>query len=267
MSQEFNKQLMLDNIAFMLKELGKKIGEFENEAGVSPGYISRTSKEESKKPAVDFVVKAADALGISVSTLLTVDLSALSPTERYLIGFLEKLTHDTKESKLEWECQTKDYLCNMSCDVNCYVEHPLFSYETFMEKTECEYPEEVSRVVFVSHSFGCNTYTCGPGYVLRLKNGTYLYIMDISKNVHRTNDTEAYAREVWIYKSDVGKQFLCSNKDKSYLGSLVNSLYETIKEYSYHPKVKKGLKEAIDAFLIDDLEDDKPNNSDNDWPF
>ena len=91
MSVEFNKQLMLDNISFMLKEFGKKIGELEAEAGVSPGYISRTSKDDKAKPGIDFIVKVAEALNTSVDTLLNIDLSGLTPTERYLISFLEKL--------------------------------------------------------------------------------------------------------------------------------------------------------------------------------
>lgn len=35
--------------------------------------------------------------------------------------------------------------------------YPLFSYETFYEETESEYPEQVSRFVFNSASFGFHT--------------------------------------------------------------------------------------------------------------
>ena len=52
MSVEFNKQLMLDNISFLLKEFGKKIGELEAEAGVSPGYISRISKDGPSRVSI-----------------------------------------------------------------------------------------------------------------------------------------------------------------------------------------------------------------------
>ena len=52
MNIEFNKQLMLDNISFLLKESEKKIGELESEAGVSAGYISRISKEGNTKPGI-----------------------------------------------------------------------------------------------------------------------------------------------------------------------------------------------------------------------
>ena len=51
MSKEFNKQQMLDNITFFLQEFSKKIGELETEAGVSPGYISRITKDEKQNRA------------------------------------------------------------------------------------------------------------------------------------------------------------------------------------------------------------------------
>ena len=49
---------------------------------------------------------------------------------------------------------------------------------------------------------------------------------------------------------------MCSNRDNSPLATLVDDLYAVVKEFSKHPKIKKGLKEAIDAFMRDDLEDD-----------
>lgn len=80
--------------------------------------------------------------------------------------------------------------------MNGYVEHPLFSYETFMEQGEDEYPEEVSRVVFISHAFDVHTYITDDCFSLRLKNGAILYLMNFSKSIHRVNDLNAYAREI-----------------------------------------------------------------------
>lgn len=126
MSEEFNKQLMLENISFILKESGKKIGELETEADVSPGYISRTSKDKKAKPGIDFVVKTAESLNISVDTLLNIDLAGLTPTERYLISFIEKLKRDTADDKLDWIRSSADSLKRMDCDANGFVP-PLFS--------------------------------------------------------------------------------------------------------------------------------------------
>ena len=263
MSAEFNKQLMLDNISFMLREFGKKIGELEAEAGVSPGYISRTSKDDKAKPGIDFIVKVAEALNTSVDTLLNIDLAGLTPTERYLISFIEKLKRDTAEDKLDWVRSSADSLNRMECDMNGYVDHPLFSYERFMEEGEGDYPDEVERVVFTSHAFDVHTYITGDCFSLRLKNGAILYLMDFSKSVFRTNDPDAYAREIWMYKPQVGAQYMCSNRDSSPLAALVDDLYAVVKEFSKHPKIKRGLQEAIDAFMRDDLEDD----DDGELPF
>ncbi len=263
MSKEFNKQLMLDNISFLLKELGKKIGELETESGVSPGYISRTSKDGNAKPGIDFIVKVAESLNTSVDTLLNVDLAELTPTERYLISFIEKLKRDTISDKLIWMRESADSLNRMEPNYNGYVEHPLFSEETFMEEGEGDYPDEVTRVVFTSRAFDVHTYITGDCYNLRLKNGAVLYLMDFSKSVHRINDPTAYAKEMWMFKPQVGAQYMCSNRGNSPLAALVDELYTVIKEFSKHPKINKDLQDVIDAYMRDDLEDDEED----DLPF
>lgn len=263
MSSEFNKDLMLKNISFMLSEFGKKIGELEAEAGVSAGYISRTAKDAKSKPGIDFVVKVAEALKTSVDTLINVDLSELTPTERYLIAFLEKLKQDTLEDKLDWVRESADFLNRMETDMNGYVEHPLFSLETFYEESECEYPEQVTRVVMTSKRFDCHTAIEGDCFNLRMKNGATLYIMNICKNVHRVNDMSAFAKEVWM--NQYGKtQFLCDNAPNSSLAFLVEDLYSTLLIRSNHPRISRDLKAVIDSYMIDDL---GQNDDDDEIPF
>lgn len=264
MSAFFNKKLVFDNISFMVKAMGKKIGELESEAGVSPGYISRTSKDEKAKPGIDFILKVAEALDTSIDTLVSVNLTDVTPTERYLISFIDKLKSDTLLDKLEWERMSAGSLNRLEPDRDGYISHPLFSYETFYEEGECDYPDEVSRVVFPSHSFDCHTYIYGDCFSLRMKNSTILHLMNISKTVHRANDTDAYAKEIWMTKPQVGTQFLCSNRDNSPLAKMVDDLYSIVKEASKHPKIKRDLQYIIDAFMQDDLSDDP---SEYDLPF
>lgn len=257
MTEEFNKNLFFDNISFKLKETGKKIGELENEAGVSPGYISRTSKDGNTKPGIDFIMKVADALNISIDTLLKVDLTKLTPTELYLIAFLEKLLKDTATDKLDWKTETADYLNNrLETDINGYCYHPLFSYETFYEESETEYPDQVSRIVFPSNSFGVHTWINGDCFNLKMKNNTVLYFMNICKNVRHVRD-EAYAKELWICQKDVINQYLCSSNDTSKISSLVEVLYSAVAENAKHPKVHKNIKNVIDAFMVGDINDDE----------
>ena len=153
MSGEFNIQIMLDNIYFLLEKSGKKIGELEGEAGVSAGYISRISKDGNTKPGIEFIMKVADSFNVCLDTLLKVELAKMTPTERYLAFFFEKLIKDTLEDKLDWDKESADQLNRLESDINGYSDHPLFNYETFFEEDENGYPLEVSRVVFNSHSY------------------------------------------------------------------------------------------------------------------
>ena len=257
MRNEFNKQLMLDNIYYLLKENEKKIGELETEAGVSPGYISRISKEDNAKPGIEFIIKVADSLNISLDTLLNVNFTKMTPTEKYLVSFLEKLNEDTLNDKLDWEKESAERLNRIEIDRNDNLNHPLISYETFAEEAECGYPNEVSRNVFVSESFGCGTTINGDCFNLRLKNGSMLYFMNISKSVYRMDDPDAFAKEIWIDVPFTGVNYLCGNKDKSSLAILIEKLYATVSEHMKHPKIKVGVKYIIDSFMNGDMCDDE----------
>lgn len=263
MSEEFNKDLMFKNISLMLSEFGKKIGELEMEAGVSIGYISRSIKDTKSKPGIDFILKVAEALNTSVDTLLKVDLSELTPTEKYLITFLEKLKKDTLDDKLDWIIESADSLNRMDLDSNGNVYHPLFSLETFMEEGENEYPDQVTRVVMISKKFNYHTSIEGDCFNLRMKNGATLYIMNICKSVHTVNDKVDYAKEIWMSQYDK-TYFLCDNSIGSPLATMVEDLYSILLIHSNHPKINKGLKFVIDSFLNDD---DLGQNDNEELPF
>ena len=89
MGKSFDKNLMLANIYYLIKEQGRKIGEVENDAGMSSGYLSRVSKDQFTKPGIDFIFNVANILKVSIDTLVGVDLTALTPTEEYLLRFME----------------------------------------------------------------------------------------------------------------------------------------------------------------------------------
>lgn len=259
----FNKYVCFSNIRELLKENQVKIGQIEKDAGCQPGYMSRLDKpSNTSDPSIEFIVTAAKSLGVSLDSLVFTDMAELTPTEKYLVTFFDKLKADTLEDKLDWNRESADSLNRMETDMNGNVYHPLFSYETFYEQTECEYPEEVSRVVFVSKSFGPGTSIEDDCFNLKMKNGSCLYLMDICKSVHRVGDPSAFAKEIWMYTPGSGSHLLLSNKDVTPLAPLVNTVFATVKERMKHPKLKKELQSVINAFLQDDIGDD-----DDDTPF
>jgi transcriptional regulator with XRE-family HTH domain len=257
MPLEFNKQLLFENIAFFVRERGLKIGELETAAGVSPGYISRASKESGSTPGIEFIVGVSNELKVSIDTLISAHMSEMTPTERYIVSFLEKLERDTNADKLDWHRESATSLNRVETDQNGIANHPLFSYETFYEQTDGEYPQEMSECRFISHSFDVHTAAHGDCFNLRLKNGALLYLMDISKSVYRTSDPQAYAKEVWLYQDCGGSQYLCCNRDIAPIGQLVESLFASVIENSKHPKINSKLQYVIDAFMKDDLSDDE----------
>ena len=256
--KNFNKTLCFSNIRELLRQNSDvKIGQIEKEAGIRLGYMSRLEKEgNTAEPSMEFIVTAAKLLKVSIDTLITVDLTGLTPTEQYIVSFFDKLKADTLKDKLDWNRETAFNLNRMEADINGWVYHPLFAEETFYEETECEYPQEVTRIVFNSKTFGPRTYICGDCFNLRLKNGTTLYLMDVEKSVHRTGDMTAFAKEAWMFVPHKGCQLLVASQDDTPVAPLLEGLFSIVKERMEHPKVNNDVMYAIDSFMKDDIEDD-----------
>ena len=257
-TKRFSKALCLTNIRELLRQNPDvKIGQIEKEAGVRIGYMSRLEKEgNTTEPSIEFILTAAKLLRVSLDTLVSVNLSGLTPTEQYIVSFFDKLKADTLADKLDWVRETPYNLNRIEPNYNGWVEHPLFDEETFFEESECEYPNEVTRIVFSSKSFGPKTYITGDCFNLRLKNGTTLYLMNIEKSVHRTSDPTAFAKEAWVYVPQKGCSSLLTTKDETAVAPMLEELYAIVKERMEHPKINKDVMYAIDSFMKDDLDDD-----------
>ena len=103
-TKTFNKPLFMKNIKALMTKTGVKIGQIEHEAQVSPGYLSRISKEGSTSdPSLEFVITAADLLDVSVDYLLNGDAETMTETENYLAKFFTKVLNDTISDRLLWD--------------------------------------------------------------------------------------------------------------------------------------------------------------------
>lgn len=105
----FKKSLFMKNIKALMAKTGVKIGQIEHEAQVSPGYLSRISKEGSTSdPSLEFVITAADLLDVSVDYLLYGDAEAMTETDNYLTKFFTKVLNDTISDKILWDREEND---------------------------------------------------------------------------------------------------------------------------------------------------------------
>lgn len=251
---DFDKTVLLNNINMLLKEHNMKIGELEQLLGISAGYISRIAKYGSdKKFSVDVAWKIAHLFNHSLYELLEVNYSELTPTEKYLVSFIEKLCSDTIDDKIDWNLESADSLNNAEMDMNGNVLHPLLNLETFYEEGETEYPNQVTRVVLISRTFGYQTSFNGDCFNLKMKNGSIFYVVNISKSVYKVGDKNAFAKEIWMYQPGIGTNFLCSNKEPGALSNLVERLYAIVSERMQHPQIRRELQDVIDAYMNDEI--------------
>ena len=103
-TKTFNKPLFMKNIKALMTKTGVKIGQIEHEAQVSPGYLSRISKEgNTSDPSLEFAITAADLLDVSVDYLLNGDAEAMTETDNYLAKFFTKVLNDTISDRILWD--------------------------------------------------------------------------------------------------------------------------------------------------------------------
>ena len=256
---DFDKKLFFDNVSYLVRKSEKKIGDLEKAAGVSPGYISRTSKEGGAKPGIEFVMKIAEELHVSMDLLVRRNLLEMTPTEEYLSEFLVKLQQDTAGEKLVWNRETAEELNHMEAG-----EHPLLSDEMIPgSDPETGYPDDRLVVMFVSHAYGLHTVIAEDCFHLRLKNHSVLYLMSVKPDDDANDDAAGNyelfgpAYELWFAMSDGSKHYVCNSETLNILGTLTMELHDLVVEQSKHPQVKKDVRAVIDAFMNGDIEDDE----------
>lgn len=256
--KNFNKSVCFSNIRELLKDNPDvKIGQIEKDAGIRLGYMSRLEKDDNTaEPSVEFIVTAAKLLNVSVDTLITMDLANLTPTEKYLVNFVEKLKTDTMADKLNWNVISKNEMDRYETDINGNSLHPLLTMETIYVPSGGDYPEQYDTNMYVSKTFDLETDIYGDCYDLRMKNGSKLYLMNVAKTKKRTSDVQESVIEAVMYVPGGKRQVLATTKDEYPIGELLKNLYKVVKEHMKHPQVNKDAMYAINAFMNDDLSDD-----------
>ena len=248
MLRDFNNNIFIGNVYFQLNtNKSVKIGELEDKAGVSKGYFARLKKDNTAKPSIDVVMKVADMFHVSIDSLVGIEMGKLSATDQYKIKFLEKLRTDTESEKLDWGRETAAELGNLRLDEDGNPSHPFFRRESCPVWRGGDYPEYYESNVFVSEAFGLETAINGDCFYLHMK-GAILFLADIVKEEHRSNDPDAYAKEIWLQTWDKSNQFLCSSKDPAFT-SYVNNLFSTVAAYCRRPKLSQECRNVIDNFL------------------
>lgn len=235
----FNKEKCISNIYQLAKEKGVKIGDLEKSVGVSTGYLSRLNKgENTTVPSVDFIANVAEVLGVTVDALLNNDYSSPTPTEKYLLAFIDKLMSQTNADKLDWKKETLSQLRSVDCDNHGNPEHILYAWKQ----------EGSSSVVAYDSKFNPRVDVSGDCFKLVLpgSKGTVVYLMCV--NDQETIDTPLQEDSFELYMIKNGYEKPLCNSSSPFYNSL-KELYTAVTESNKHPKLENDVKASIDAFM------------------
>lgn len=247
----FDRKICLNNIYHLMKKKGLKVGELEDACNVSVGYLSRLNKEgNTSTPSIDFLAAVAERLGVPLEALISQDLSLPTPTEKYLLGFIEKLISDTMNDKLAWRRESVLALNTISFE-DGEILHPLFDADFDVPNPEVKY---VSR-------FSPNRHPFADSFVLQMTSIESLYLMNVLGENEPSNALELYL----VQQGTVNP--LCQSAGSITLfDAPLTILYSAIVESCGHPKLQRDVLSAIDDFMADRLQE-RENEQQSDVPF
>ena len=141
-----NKKRIGENLNALAKYYGYKIKDFEEEAGVSQGYISRLSNKNSKdsNPVIDLLMLASEKFRVTIDSLVYLDFKKIANPEKMKIQcFLEAILSFTDKGQLIWERNLNKEICTDSSTASfvCNYDDGNIKFYIFeLEILDEEYP-------------------------------------------------------------------------------------------------------------------------------
>lgn len=243
----FDKSGCIETIYSLAKDRGLKIGDLEEKAGVSRGYLSRINKEgNTSVPSIELLGSIADQLGVSVDYIVNYRVFELTEGEAYLLKFLDKLLHRTVCGKLEWVCETESVV-NEESDTP--VNNPLVSIvDNYSMEFECLYKTHQYNSRFGHAVLIGNTYhTDLQGSMAKI------YIMKVhylEKNEIGMTIFSQPMYEIYLVDKDITP--LCSSyfvRSGVPLMEKIMELYKTIETSTSRIGITKESKRLMESFM------------------
>ena len=250
-NKKFDKNILFRNIRELLKNSDVKLGQIEREAGCQAGYMSRLEKSgNTSDPSVEFVVTAAKLLGVSVDLLINADVGTITPTEEYMLKFLNSLIEDTRLDELTWERETPVMLERVepNFDQKGTTSHPLFKYQRYYKnKDEDDYEDDV---FYNSGFFPRETIrVAGNCYHADLLNtNTKIYLMACQK-VPLNNLADAVMYYEIYLVGHVTEPVFSSRQTCRAVSETISALYKEIEVAATHVHIGSNARSIIDKYL------------------
>ena len=204
----YEKRRCLENIYSLAKLKNIKIGDLEEQAGVSKGYLSRINKEDStSSPTVELLDSIARQLGVGIDYLVNFSHEDLTPNEQLVFQFIDKLTRMTLSGKLEWLMETRAILTADNAD---NVVNPLVSIMKERDNEGEVYDTHVYSSAILDDG---NARVSGPCYYAKVKGGATIFLNLVTYTVPNESARFGYVEEkgiVEVYLHSGTVQPICS---------------------------------------------------------
>lgn len=247
----FDKVRLAANIRILAQRNGVKIGELEEKAGLSAGYISRLSKtEEKSSPSLmELVCSVSERFGVSVDLLLKEKLQRLGENELYLLNFLAKLKDRTEKGTLSWNYRTCEKM--LSSEENFNVAKGYIDGLGFTRDYRSEFDLQNMLLAGASSAVVC---------------GKEFYIVSVRKAADGDfqNGEEGYELYFADRKTGKGEPIVCAKKD-SELYSRIHELFLMTMKSVHQICFSESSRTVIEEFMRGESEADE--SSDEDLPF
>ena len=97
------KDKYFNNLRTVLKAEDIRLGQFEIDNGFTRGQTARWENSEYDiNPGIEYFIAAKKATGISIDTMLEIDMSGINQDELYMIRVLDSIIRDTLSKRISW---------------------------------------------------------------------------------------------------------------------------------------------------------------------
>ena len=244
MMRNFDKDLFIKNIYFLLKEKELKIGQIEERLGVSTGYFSRLKDSVNANPSIELVCSISELFNISIDRLLYSDLSGLNVGVNYILNAVDILMNKIKNADINWDFISKesfysqdsisyDYLTGKQCT------NQILS-AIYRDGTDL-------KIVYESQILDGSFKLADDIIWFENESDRFYFIKLIDKKMLKEND---YFYELYLHTKTEFEGICYANKDENpNIYEAIEKLFLYCKENKNAPKLRKNAKKAFEKLM------------------
>ena len=252
LSKKFNKTLCIQNIRYLLPKKKIRLGDIEKASGNSPGYLSRLEKPgNTTDPSIEFLMNAAEMLGVGIDALVNYEMSKPSPNDELLLSFIGKLMDDTRSDTLYWiaELASTHSIIEKTASVDGDQPHILYKLH---EENDPETGKKTALGWFYSSQFYPDTPIIVDGisyHSVINDNGDEIYIMNCKDVSEDTVSREPFFEMYHIDHLKEVHAVYCTRFSKDRIASELEQLYKLIKGSQDHVRLSDSTKNMMLGYL------------------